>query len=133
MPDRHVAGARLSALLDDELSDEVALEVTRHLSRCDACLAELEALRATREALRRLPALQAPVLALGAPGPARRGDQARQRRRWLALACAVPLAIGTGVHLAGDGAEVGPVTERLIVEPVVRTGLLPTALGGDRR
>lgn len=55
-------GDRLSAFLDDELDDRAALDVTRHLQRCDECRDELEELHSTRRALRSLPAV-APSLA----------------------------------------------------------------------
>ncbi len=48
-------GDRLSAFLDDELGERGALEVTRHLQRCEECRDELEELRRTRSALRALP------------------------------------------------------------------------------
>ncbi|MGH3442845.1 MAG: zf-HC2 domain-containing protein [Nitriliruptorales bacterium] len=52
--------ARLSALLDDELDDDDALEVVRHVSSCARCFEELEAIREARAALRGLPAVPMP-------------------------------------------------------------------------
>ncbi|MDX1621718.1 MAG: zf-HC2 domain-containing protein [Nitriliruptorales bacterium] len=59
MPERH-EDARLSAFLDDELSDDDALDVTRHLVACELCLAELETIRVARSAVRGLPHLEPP-------------------------------------------------------------------------
>lgn len=47
--------ARLSAFLDDELPEDEAAEVARHVAGCARCHGELEDLRATRAALRSLP------------------------------------------------------------------------------
>ena len=64
--ERHVCGDRISAFLDDELDEPRAMAVTRHLAECPTCLAELEDLRRTRDALRRWAATPAPVVPLGA-------------------------------------------------------------------
>lgn len=45
--------AELGALLDEELPEDLADEVRRHASRCPACAAELEQLRAVRARVRR--------------------------------------------------------------------------------
>lgn len=54
------ADDRLSALLDDELDDDEALDVTRHVADCGRCLSELEEIRRSRAALRSLPAVDPP-------------------------------------------------------------------------
>lgn len=123
MADRHVTDARLSAFLDDELDDDTALRVTRHLAICDPCLHELESLRATRDALRRLPALQAPVLTSGA-----RRDHPAVRRvsRTAMISCVLALAVtilgGTAWVVGDDGGDVVPPVEMFLVDHVARTG-----------
>jgi negative regulator of sigma E activity len=47
---------QLSALLDNELSEQERAELTAHLSTCAACRAELESLRRTSALMRALPA-----------------------------------------------------------------------------
>jgi|GEM_PF-2804193 len=129
------AGERLSALLDDELDDRGALQVTRHLAVCDECMDELEDLRAARSALR---GLQAPdpgvafmlqTVVLGEPAP-----QEPHLVRRVALA-------GSGVALLGVlvvafvlGAEQGtvvPPVDRFVVDHVfsVEGGPMVTPVG----
>ena len=123
MVDRHITDARLSAFLDDELDDDTALEVTRHLRVCDPCLQELESLRATRDALRRLPALQAPVLTSEV-----RPDRAAVRRlsRTAMAGCALALIVallgGTAWVVGDDDGDVVPPVEMFLVDHVARTG-----------
>jgi anti-sigma factor RsiW len=127
MAERHVGGDRISAFLDDELDDERALEVTRHLAGCRGCLDELEALRATRDALRRLPGLQAPLPVLTVAGAVGANPSLLRRTgRRLQLASAA-LAIVTGVvglaYLAGDeGGGIVPPVDLFLVDHVARTG-----------
>jgi anti-sigma factor RsiW len=122
--DRHVTGSRLSAFLDDELPDDQALALTRHVTACEHCYAELEGLRSAREALRRLPRLQAPVLTSGIA--ARRVWRQRlvRRARLAAAAAVVPAAVLGVVYLAGaeSPGDVVPPTDRFLVEHVARTG-----------
>lgn len=124
MGDRHVSGGELSAFLDDELRDERATAVARHVTGCERCFGDLQALRTTRAALRDLPRLQAPVLATGAP-PARRRPS--RRVRVVAVLCALPvLAAGVAYAVGGDRAgEVVPPVERFLVEHVARAGGAP--------
>lgn len=136
MTERHVAGERLSAFLDDELSEPVALQVTRHLARCGACLADLEELRATRDALRRLPALQAPVLT--AEVRPDRSTMRRVKRTALLTGAATIVAVllGGGVYvLGGQGGEVEPPVDMFLVDHVARTGggPVPSPVGGAGR
>jgi anti-sigma factor RsiW len=133
--DAHVGGQRLSAFLDDELDDATALELTRHVSRCAPCRDELEALRATRSALRGLPTVQAPVLTREVrPFPTVRSWS----RRVLATSClaAAALALGAAAYVAGgDGGEVVPPVERFLLDHLARTGEgpVPAPLGGPNR
>lgn len=101
---RHVAGRDLSAFLDDELDDEAALELTHHVHACTSCRAELEAIRETRSALRRLPALQAPVLT--AEVRSLRATRSWSRRAVTAGSlAAVAMAVGAAFVVAGDDAR----------------------------
>lgn len=121
--DRHVSDERLSAFLDDELDEPTALRVTRHLGGCDVCLAELEELRATRDALRRLPDLQAPVLT--AEFRPDRADVRRVSRTALLTGAVTVVAVmlGGGIYLAGgDHGDVEPPMEMFLVDHVARTG-----------
>jgi anti-sigma factor RsiW len=125
--ERHVAGDRLSAFLDDELDDDTALVVARHLAGCARCHGELEGLRATRDALRALPLLHAPVLT----GELRRSSRIRPagRLRTVAVAGVVPILLLVTLYLAGaGGAE--PQSELLLVEHVGRGPTGAPAGGG---
>lgn len=139
MTERHVSGDRLSAFLDDELGDADASLATRHLADCETCLGELASLRATRDALRRLPSLQAPVLTAGVQVRSRQLHRAARRVRIVALLGALPLVFAGGVYLLGgdpgDPGDIEPMTELFLVEHLGRTGggPVPTALGGGHR
>jgi anti-sigma factor RsiW len=121
--ERHVPGGQLSAFLDDELDDDRATAVARHVAGCDRCLGDLEGLRITRAALRELPRLQAPVLATGA---GRRRPPSR-RARVAAVLCAVPVLLaGVAYAVGGDrSGEVVPPVDRFLVEHVARAGGAP--------
>lgn len=117
---------RLSALLDDELPDREALEVTRHVADCDRCLAELHAIREARGAVRGLPDVRPPedlygqVLArppddpvAGGPGPVAR----------VATATAVSLGLlAAAAFLAGSDqtGTVSPPVDVFVVDHVAR-------------
>lgn len=120
--ERHVGGDLLSAFLDDELDDDRALEVARHAADCEPCLQELEALRATRTALRRLPDLQAPVLT----GEVRAGSgmvrTLSRRVRWASAVVVVVSALVGAAYLVGDEDGVVPPAELFLVDHVARTG-----------
>lgn len=142
MGERHVSGDRLSAFLDDELGEAAALAAARHIGVCEHCLRELEALRATRDALRRLPTLTAPLLVRGELGHHRHAGRPRRPRRVVRLArraaivCVLPLVAGVFVYLAGgDPGNVEPTTELFLVEHVGRTGggPVPAPVGGGGR
>ncbi len=133
----HANGAELSSFLDDELDDDRAVALTRHVTGCGWCRAELESLRATRSALRGLPAIQAPVLRR----EVRSHDQVRTwSRRVVALSglTAAALALGAAAYVAGgegEGGEVVPPVERFLLDHLARTGdgPVPAPLGGPSR
>ncbi len=132
MAERHVQDERLSAFLDDELDEDAALRVTRHLRTCQPCLDSLQELRATRDALRRLPGLQAPVLTAEAL-PDR--TTARRVSKGAVFTGAVTLVMvllgGTVYALGGDDGDVEPPVEMFLVDHVARTagGPVPPAVG----
>lgn len=113
-------GDRLSAFLDDELDERTALEVTRHLQRCDDCRDELEDLRSTRAALRSLPPV-APSLswmvetAVLVPTD----EHPRSLLFAAALAAAVVVAVlGGAFALGGDDGTVRPQVDQMVVDHV---------------
>jgi anti-sigma factor RsiW len=135
--DRHVSGARLSAFLDDELGESAALSVTHHVVDCPVCREELEGLRAARTALRRLPALHAPVLLAEAarPDPGWFASTTGRVRVTAALAT-LPVLVLTVAYVVGGavGSDVVPSTDLFLVEHVARTGggAIPSPLGDLR-
>jgi anti-sigma factor RsiW len=134
--DRHIPDERLSAFLDDELAEGTALRVTRHLAGCDACLEELEELRATRDALRLLPGLQAPVLTAEI-----RPDRSTVRRvsrtaMLTGVMTVVVVMLGGAAYLVGgDDGDVVPPMEMFLVDHVARTGggPVPPSVGDHGR
>lgn len=136
MAERHVHDERLSAFLDDELDDDLALRVTRHLRACQPCIDTLEELRFTRDALRRLPGLQAPVLTAEALP-----DRTTVRRvsRTAVFTGAVTMVMvllgGTVYALGGNDGDVEPPVEMFLVDHVARTGggPVPPAVGNAGR
>lgn len=119
-------GDRLSALLDDELDDDDALEVTRHLAGCEECFAEFEAIREACRALRGLPRVEPPddlyedVLAR-APMVAE-ADGSRRALRAAAAVVASLLLVSAAAFLAGNdqGGTVSPPVEMFVVDHVAR-------------
>lgn len=136
MAERHVSGDRISAFLDDELSEDRALAVTRHLADCERCFEELEELRATRDALRSLPSVTPPVLARGLDRRERRRRRWVRRLRVTVLTALAPVMLVTAAWVAGgiDG-DVSPSTELFLVEHVSRTGggPVPSPIGASER
>lgn len=123
MGEPHVAGPRLSAFLDDELGDDDAFVVAQHVLGCPTCGAELDDLRTARDALRRLPGLQAPVLTSGVEAHLRWRRRQLARLRSAALVALLPALVVTGLYLAGGETpgELVPPTERFLAEHVARS------------
>lgn len=118
---------RLSALLDDELPEEDALEVTRHVARCDRCLADFNALFETRHALRSLPPVDTPLdlyasLVGGIPTVSSLDEGSRGLRLVAAVAAGAAI-LGAAAFVAG-GAEqpgtVSPPVDVFVVDHVTR-------------
>ena len=136
MAERHVGGDRISAFLDDELAEPAATAVTRHLADCDACLAELEALRRTRDALRRWAATPAPVVSVGA---ITRPGVVRKVSRGLRVASASVLATvalaGVAYLVGEETGDVVPPAELFLIDHLARTGdgPMPAPYGLDDR
>lgn len=115
---------RLSAFLDDELSEGESLEVTHHVAGCPSCLEELEAIREARGALRNLPDVQPPedlyrnVLAQPTSTGRRRSTVARV----VAAAAASALLLGIAAFAAGtdDPGTVSPPVDVFVVDHVAR-------------
>lgn len=132
---------RLSAFLDDELVEEDALAVTRHLARCDRCLGELEDLRSARSLLRGLPNLEPPAMLFSEAVAAASVERLRWSRtvRLASVALAGSALIGAAVFAAGgdDGGTVAPPVELFVVDHVVRVGggpmITPVDLGSRGR
>ncbi len=114
---------RLSALLDDELGVDDALRVTRHVAACSHCLAELEAIRQARDALRSLPRVEPPpevyVQLLATPPPAEPPPVVWTRRVVSGLAASAAL-IAAVAFLAGgqDEGTVAPPVDVFVVDHV---------------
>lgn len=114
---------RLSALLDDELSVDQALEVTRHVVACDDCAAELEAVRRSRDVLRALPRVDPPreVYAAASPDVAT-ATSTRSLRRVLTTVGMAGLLVGGAAYIAGtDEGTVAPSVDVYLVDHVART------------
>lgn len=130
---------RLSAYLDDELSDDEALVVTRHLARCDDCVAELDGIRQARAALRRLPKLEPPpalfldaafTAAVAGPGWVSAWSVGA---RVLVAGLLVAVGLGAGAFAAGGQPEgtVAPPVELFVVDHVLRVGGGPVITAVD--
>lgn len=130
---------RLSGLLDDELSEEDALDVTRHVSSCARCMAELEEIRSARAALRGLPRVDPPPELFPAARRAAVRAGGQQRRRWgvIAAAALTVVAAGVGAWATADRAGVVPPVDNFVVQHVTRAGsgpmLVPVDLAPGRR
>lgn len=116
---------RLSALLDDELPERQALEVTRHVADCDRCLQELHAIREARLAVRGLPDVQPPAGLYGdlLAHPAQGGADRRGVLTRVATAVAVSLGLLVGAaFLAGsdEPGTVSPPVDVFVVDHVAR-------------
>lgn len=119
--DRH-EDSRLSALLDDELDDDAALEVVRHVSACARCLEELDAIRQARAAVRGLPPVSLPGridIDARPPQPRLAPHTASLGRRLLAALIASTTVIGGAAFLAGgQGGTVTPPVDVYVVDHV---------------
>lgn len=137
----HHEDERLSAFLDDELGDDDALQVTRHLADCDRCLGELEELRAARSMLRGLPNLDPPAAIFSDAVAAASLERMRWSRtvRVASAALAGTALISAAAFAAGadDGGTVVPPVEMFVVDHVVRVGggpmITPVDLGARGR
>jgi anti-sigma factor RsiW len=122
----HHEDERLSVFLDDELGDDDALEVTRHLAACDRCMGELEEFRAARTMLRGLPDLQPPAAifndAVAAASLARVRWSRTVRLASAALAGTTLISAAAFAAGADDGGTVVPPVELFVVDHVVRVG-----------
>jgi anti-sigma factor RsiW len=130
--ERHVSGELLSAFLDDEVDDAAATKLVAHVVSCPACERELAGLRAMRDALQSLPALQAPVLTARMVRRTRRLRSLARTARVAAAAAVVPMLVLVTAYLLG--AEVGgtePTVDVFLVEHLGRTGggTFPAILG----
>ncbi len=144
---RHL-GARLSALIDGELSDAQRERVLAHLTRCEDCRREAAALRLLKRRMHTLgdaaagDALTWRLLALAPHGgegpPARRAHRTgrppagRRRHAWsLAVAglAAAGLGLAAAVFLAGGrpppGPRVVPAVDVFMVQHAITTGEVP--------
>jgi anti-sigma factor RsiW len=125
MAERRHPGAALSAFLDDELVEEEALEVARHVDTCGRCQQELEDIRASRAALRGLPAVAPPITLFDdVAAVAAAADAAGRTARAATFVFAGVLTLLVVAFAVGDdrpGSVVPPV-EFVVVDHVVRTG-----------
>jgi anti-sigma factor RsiW len=115
----------LSAFLDDELPEDAALAVARHVADCGHCQRELDDLRATRDALRKLPNVAPPSSLLHeVPTAARRRE--RHGRRVAVAATCVSLGVSgiltAAFVMGGQDGDVTPPVDVFVVDHVVRTG-----------
>ncbi|MFA9429841.1 anti-sigma factor [Egicoccus sp. AB-alg2] len=136
MAERHVTGDRISAFLDDELDEVRAMAVTRHLADCDTCLGELEALRRTRDSLRRWAATPAPVVPLGAIEPPGLVKKVSRGLRVASASLLATVALAGVAYLVGeDTGEVVPPAELFLIDHLARTGdgPMPAPFGLDDR
>ncbi len=114
-------GDRLSALLDDELSQKDALDVTRHLARCTECADELEELRSMRTALRGLPGVETPLSFMVEQvllGPRDEQQSAALRAAWLTVAAGAMLLVGAFMLGGTVQGSVRPSVDALVVDHV---------------
>lgn len=130
---------RLSALLDDELDVDEALEVTRHVADCGRCLHELELIREARWALRALPPVEPPrellTRTLADPPAPEASPAARARRLLSAAALSIGLVGATAFMLGNDErGTVAPPVDVFVADHLARVdgGLMLTPVDLDR-
>lgn len=133
-PERH-EDDRLSAFLDDELEEEEALAVTRHLAGCDRCLAELDALRTLRHTLRALPPVEPPADLYGEVATKLGRVRGRSRRTVRLAAAALTSAAVLGAAALLDTEEepgtVSPPVDVYVVDHIARAGRGPLPVPVD--
>jgi anti-sigma factor RsiW len=127
---------RLSAFLDDELDEDEALAVTRHLAVCDRCLDELNGIRMLRGTLRALPPIEPPPGLYGDVASKLHplsGARGRRSVRLTAAAAASAALLGVVVFLTGDetGGTVAPPVDVYVVDHVARAGQGPLPVTVD--
>ncbi len=129
---------RLSALLDDELDIDEALEVTRHVVRCGRCFRELELVREARWALRALPPVQPPgellPRILADPPGVEVSLAARAVRLLSAAAVSIGLVGATAFMLGNDEhGTVAPPVDVFVADHLARVdgGLMLTPVDLD--
>lgn len=126
MRDRGHPDDLLSAFLDDELDEASATRVTRHLADCPDCLRELDGLRDARAALRGLPDVGPPPPSVFAAVPtaaAHADTTARGRLAAVGAAAGMAALLTTAFVLGeGEGGEVVPPVDVVVVDHVARTG-----------
>ena len=136
---RHL-GARLSALIDGELSDAQRERVLAHLTRCEDCRREAAALRLLKRRMHTLgdaaagDALTWRLLALvprGGEGPPP-APPGRRRHAWsLAVAGVATAGLGltAAIFLVGGrpppGPAIVPAVDVFIVQHAITTGEVP--------
>lgn len=130
---------RLSALLDDELGVDEALEVTRHVADCERCMRELELVREARSALRALPPAQRPQELLTRPHPEPSvvgvSPLPWARRLLSAAAVSIGLVAATAFVLGSDErGTVAPPVDVFVADHLARVdgGLMLTPVDLDR-
>ncbi len=130
---------RLSALLDDELTVDEALEVTRHVIACGRCFSEFEAIREARKALRALPVIEPPQELLGhlLTGPPSTGTPPALGVRRLLSAAAVSIVLFAAAAFslgADERGTVAPPVEMFVVDHLARVNdaLMLTPVDLDR-
>ncbi len=130
---------RLSALLDDELDVDEALEVTRHLAQCERCIHELGLIREARWALRALPAIEPPpellTHILADPTAVEVPAASRARRLLSAAAVSIGLVGATAFMLGNDErGTVAPPVDVFVADHMARVdgGLMLTPVDLDR-
>ena len=111
----HIKPASLSAFLDAAVSDSEYKKITRHLSDCTQCHAEMLGLQRTVHLLRTIPEVPVPrSFALTASVTVVKADLSRIRRAPLMAAAA--MAVALVVVLVSDGLGlVGPQGQQTVV------------------
>ena len=111
-PDHAELSEQLNAYLDRALDDVTRRRLERHLAACAACRLDLEQLRATRDALRSLPQLEAPrSFAIALPAPRTLASPRRWASRRRGACCAGFVAPAGAFHRRGPalaGLDVAP-------------------------